>query len=76
MILENKNKMRKDNENNVVDDTVKIHATTTTHKYTQTICNINKNKKGKKGKLFFIYLYDIVLLDIDKQKVNKKPNDV
>lgn len=69
--------MRKDNENNVVDDTVKIHATTTTtHKYTQTICNINKNKKGKKGKLFFIYLYDIVLLDIDKQKVNKKPNDV
>lgn len=66
--------MRKDNENNVVDDTVKTHATTTTHTNTQTICNINK--KGKKGKLFFIYLYDIVLLDIDKQKVNKKTNDV
>lgn len=37
LILENKQTMRKDNENNVVDDTVKIHATTTTHKYTDNL---------------------------------------
>lgn len=39
LILENNKTMRKDNENIVVDDTVKIHATktTTTHKYTDNL---------------------------------------
>lgn len=53
--------MRKDNENNVVDDTVKVHATTTTtHTNTQTICNINK-KREKRKVVFYIFVRQSVI---------------